>query len=199
MVTALKEHAAFDFVASRLAEIGLDSVAVADPEGGTALVVRTRNGASLCLQVSVSGNGGRNGARGGAARRYEWNVRPHSAGSGRGNRFLALVSLDPIDETPEVFIVPAGVVTTQLNGRGRRNKLAKKYRPHLAALSRFKNNWKSLQDYLKRIDRRTIGKGVARADIEEAKLMAEARRDREAIDIFLTGEQIDAAKRWGRP
>jgi len=205
MESALTGNAGVYFVAARLSAMGLQCAPTFGNVPSVDILVSSRDGsASVGLQVKTTSYGTRTRGRRAAKKpdHYEWDIGSKSAKLNGRNLFFALVNLRGFQELPEVFIVPSKVIADYFTN----HKLSRaRFHPRIELLAPYKDNWGILG--LKRIEAPEAvggtnpfpGEPQANAEIEEAKLLAEARRGREEFKhIFLTDEQINTAKRWGR-
>lgn len=144
------------FVASQLAAKGFHAA----PTFGNApsvdiLVGLPNGGATLSLQVKTSMRALRTRGRGSDKHpdHYEWDVGEKSANINQPDLFFAFVNLKGAGTLlPDVFIIPSEIIFKAFDRPYFKSGVKRRWRYHpmVDSISQFKNNWKILDDYLRK-------------------------------------------------
>ena len=142
------------FVASQLAAKGLHAAVTFGNAPSVDILVGLPDGAAtLSLQVKTSYRALRTRGRGQNKHpdHYEWDVGERSAKLSQPDLFFAFVDLKSArTEMPDVFIVPSELILKAFDRPYFKSGVKRRWRwhPKVDSISQYKNNWKTLENYL---------------------------------------------------
>ena len=121
---------------------------------GPDLLVSTLSGSRLlAIQVKTTLWAMRTRGRGQNKKphHYEWDIGWGSAQVNESHLFYTLVDLQDFECTPDVFVVPSGVIAEYFKA-GPANWPRARYHPSIEEIGAYKNNWALLREFLEEDD-----------------------------------------------